>query len=78
MCSPHSLSYSIVTSTCSWCLELKVILVIRKFILVRVFSIALLLLFLVLCSIRKMQVPLHLLCDDLLLPKEATGNMYKF
>ena len=25
----------------------------------------------------KMQVPLHLLCDDLLLCQEATGNMYK-
>ena len=25
----------------------------------------------------KMQVPLHLLCDDLLLYQEATGNMYK-
>ena len=24
-----------------------------------------------------MQVPLHLLCDDLLLYQEATGNMYK-
>jgi len=26
----------------------------------------------------KMQVPLHLLCDDLLLYQEVTGNMYKF
>ena len=25
----------------------------------------------------KMQVPLHLLCDDLLLYQEVTGNMYK-
>jgi len=24
-----------------------------------------------------MQVPLHLLCDDLLLYQEVTGNMYK-
>jgi len=25
-----------------------------------------------------MQVPLRLLCDDLLLTEEVTGNMYKF
>ena len=25
----------------------------------------------------QMQVPLHLLCDDLLLYQEVTGNMYK-
>lgn len=30
-----------------------------------------------LLNLDKTQVPLHLLCDDLLLCQEATGNMYK-